>query len=134
MSSLSIGLLAKKSGYSVATLRYYEQLGLIESRTRLAGQPRYFLSNTERRLQAIQLLQNLGFTLREILSLAHMTGGPALRCKKFVKKLQEKFDEVEKGLVKQRLRKKQISRTLKLCLKSGNGLKSTSIAILLGLA
>jgi MerR family copper efflux transcriptional regulator len=133
MNSLSIGLLSKKSGTSVATLRYYEQLGLIQSRSRLAGETRYFLSDTECCLEAIRMLQELGFTLREIRALAKMSGSPAARCRKFAKKLGEKLDEIQKSLAAQARRKDKIKRTLRLCEKGDSGLRSVAIGTLLGL-
>jgi MerR family copper efflux transcriptional regulator len=133
MNSLSIGQLSVKSGLSVASLRYYEQIGLIQSRTRLAGKPRHFYSDAVKRLEAIGQLQELGFTLKEIRDLAGSLGSPAVRCRKLLKKLREKLEETEKSLALQRLRRERISRTLKTCQRLGSGISRLAIGQLLGL-
>jgi DNA-binding transcriptional MerR regulator len=133
MYLLSIGNLAGKSGLSVASLRYYEQIGLIQSRTRQAGKPRYFYSDSIRRLEAVGQLQDLGFTLKEIRGLALGASSPARRFRNFLKKLQEKLEEAENSLVLLRRRRQLVSRTLKNCRRGGSAISRLAIGELLGL-
>jgi MerR family redox-sensitive transcriptional activator SoxR len=61
---LSIGAVAARAGVTVATVRYYEQLGLITS-FRTSGNQRRFPRHVLRRLAFIAAAQRVGLTLQE---------------------------------------------------------------------
>ncbi len=65
---LTIGEIAARSGLSVATLRFYEQQGLIAS-TRTAGNQRRFPQHVLRRLAFVGAAQRVGLPLGEIAGL-----------------------------------------------------------------
>ncbi len=59
----------KLSGVSVRTLRYYDKIGLLKPVSKTEGGHRVY-SNTElKKLQQIQFLKTIGFTLNEILTM-----------------------------------------------------------------
>ena len=62
---LSVGDVARRSGYAASALRYYEAEGLI-SATRSGGGRRQFERNVLRRLAFIRAASNIGLTLDEI--------------------------------------------------------------------
>src|SRR3954467_2803200 len=62
---LSVGEVARRSGYAASALRYYESEGLI-SATRTSGGRRQFERNVLRRLAFIRAASNIGLTLEEI--------------------------------------------------------------------
>src|SRR6478735_10786786 len=62
---LSVGDVARRSGYAASALRFYEAEGLI-SATRSAGGRRQFQRNVLRRLAFIRAASNIGLTLDEI--------------------------------------------------------------------
>ena len=62
---LTIGQVAKRTGLSIPTIRYYEMEGLIFP-ARSAGGQREFISADIRRLSFILIAQQLGFSLQEI--------------------------------------------------------------------
>ena len=75
-----IGDLAVKTGVSTRTIRYYEELGMIEPQERSNGGFRRYSDDQTRRLEIIQGLKSLGFELeriRELFTLRHSvkTGG-----------------------------------------------------------
>ena len=77
---MRIGDLAVRSGVSTRTIRYYEELGMIEPQERTNGGFRRYSDDQERRLEIIQGLKALGLELeriRELFSLKHRveTGG-----------------------------------------------------------
>ena len=75
MSDHAIGDLAKLTGTKVATIRYYEQIGLLPEPARTAGNQRRYGSETVHRLRFVRHARELGFPLvavRELLSLAQM--------------------------------------------------------------
>ena len=81
---MQIGDLAAKTGVSTRTIRYYEELGMIEPQERTDGGFRRYSDDQERRLEIIQGLKTLGFELeriRELFSLKDRveTGGDLAR-------------------------------------------------------
>ena len=62
---MKIGELANLVGVAPSTIRYYEQVGLIDPPVRISGQRR-FAKNAEQILRFIQLAQAGGFTIAEI--------------------------------------------------------------------
>ncbi|HKY50114.1 MAG TPA: MerR family transcriptional regulator [Candidatus Limnocylindria bacterium] len=67
-----IGELAAKVGLTERTIRYYEELGLLESVKRLDGGVRVYTDDDVRRLRYIGKLKTLGLTLQEMLELERM--------------------------------------------------------------
>ncbi|QPC88774.1 MerR family transcriptional regulator [Mesorhizobium sp. NBSH29] len=77
MNLLDIGVLAEKSGVPASTLRYYEEIGLIESLGR-HGLRRQFGFEALTQLALISLGKTAGFSLEEIKSAFGKHGAPAL--------------------------------------------------------
>lgn len=67
-----IGELAAKVALTERTIRYYEELGLLESVKRLDGGVRVYTDDDVRRLRYIGKLKMLGLTLQEMLELERM--------------------------------------------------------------
>jgi DNA-binding transcriptional MerR regulator len=63
---LKIGDIAKQTGVSVGTLRYYETLKLLDPVERGDNSYRYYHSETIRQVQFIKKAQALGFSLEDI--------------------------------------------------------------------
>lgn len=68
METYSIGQLAKKATVSNRTLRYYEELGLIVPKSRGSNRYRYYDEHHLQRLQTIKMLQESGFSLKDIVA------------------------------------------------------------------
>ncbi len=64
-----IGELAQRVGLTERTIRYYEELGLLDSVKRLDGGQRVYTDVDVRRLRFIQKLKMLGLSLQEMLEL-----------------------------------------------------------------
>ena len=70
---LTIGKLASATGTKVETIRYYEQIGLLPTPARSAGNYRTYEDEHLRRLSFIRRARDLGFSIdqvRELLGLA----------------------------------------------------------------
>ncbi len=67
-----IGEVAAKVALTERTIRYYEELGLLDSVTRLEGGKRVYTDDDVRRLKFIRKLKVLGLTLQEMLELEGM--------------------------------------------------------------
>ncbi|MEQ1942089.1 helix-turn-helix domain-containing protein [Mesorhizobium sp. VNQ89] len=77
MNLLDIGVLSEKSGVPASTLRYYEEIGLIESLGR-RGLRRQFGPEALTQLALISLGKTAGFSLEEIRSVFGRQGIGAL--------------------------------------------------------
>jgi len=64
-----IGELASRVSMTERTIRYYEELGLLESVKRLDGGVRVYTDDDVRRLRYIKKLKTLGLSLQEMLEL-----------------------------------------------------------------
>jgi len=67
-----IGEIAQRLGLTERTIRYYEEVGLLESVKRIEGGRRVYTDDDVRRLRFIQKLKMLGLTLQEMLELEGM--------------------------------------------------------------
>lgn len=63
---MKIGEVARRTGLTVDTIRYYERRGLIEAPARLESRYRDFDQSVLLRLETVKQLQQLGLTLDEI--------------------------------------------------------------------
>ncbi len=84
VKSFKIGELATLVEMSPRTIRYYEEIGLLQSGKRTQGGKRVFTENDLQRLRFIKRLKHLGLTLSEMNELAsiykiHQTNGDVLR-------------------------------------------------------
>jgi len=66
MRQLSIGEVARQTGITVETLRYYEFLGLLPTPARTRGGSRRYTSDIITQLHFIKHAQTLGLSLRDI--------------------------------------------------------------------
>jgi MerR family redox-sensitive transcriptional activator SoxR len=62
---LTVGDIARRSGFAESAVRYYEGLGLLMA-TRTSGGQRRFERNTLRRLAFIKAARNIGLSLGEV--------------------------------------------------------------------
>ncbi|WP_086931126.1 helix-turn-helix domain-containing protein [Agarilytica rhodophyticola] len=92
--TLDIGTVAKYSGLPSATLRFYEEKGLIKSTGR-KGLRRLFDAQVLERLALISLGRSAGFSLQEIAGMLTVDGTNIDR-----QQLSEKADELDKHIRK----------------------------------
>lgn len=78
--AMKIGALAGRSGLSVKTLRYYEDLGLLPAIGRSEGGYRLFGEESLQRLEFIRRLKTLGLSLEEIQGCLAVHDAGALPC------------------------------------------------------
>lgn len=65
-SALQIGAVAEVTGFSIHTIRYYEQLNLIRKPSRSQGGFRLYSHETVEKILFIKKAQSFGLTLSEI--------------------------------------------------------------------
>lgn len=72
----SIGEMSRRTGVKVPTIRYYEQIGVLENAGRSAGNQRRYDRAALDRLQFVRHARDLGFSLDDIRSLIELQTRP----------------------------------------------------------
>ena len=74
---MKIGQVAREAGVSVDTIRFYERRGVLPAPERRPSGYRMFTEATVERIRTARGLQNMGFTLDEVIDAlgAHDAGG-----------------------------------------------------------
>lgn len=76
----SIGEMARRTGVKVPTIRYYEQIGLIEPPERTSGNQRRYSKSALERLSFVRHARELGLSLEAIGELAQLSQRPDMAC------------------------------------------------------
>ncbi|BCS52756.1 MerR family transcriptional regulator [Geobacter sp. SVR] len=87
----SIGELAKTLGLTTRTLRYWEEVGIIESAQRADGATRGYTPYYVRRIRFIMKLKELGLTIKEMQDL-YIAYGEAKETVRMIPRLIEILD------------------------------------------
>lgn len=83
---IAIGDLAKSIGLTTRTLRYWEEVGIIESEERVGGANRGYSPYYVRRIKFIMKLKELGLTIKEMQEL-YVAYGEAKRTNQVIPRL-----------------------------------------------
>ena len=89
---VSIGDLAKSLGLTTRTLRYWEEVGIIESEERLDGATRGYAPYYVRRIKFIIKLKDLGLTIKEMQDL-YAAYGEAKQTDRMIPQLNKILDK-----------------------------------------
>jgi MerR family transcriptional regulator, repressor of the yfmOP operon len=89
---ISIGELAKAVGLTTRTLRYWEEVGIIESVQRADGATRGYNPYYARRIRFIIKLKELGLTIKEMQDL-YVAYGEAKQTERVIPRLIEILDD-----------------------------------------
>jgi len=93
-----IGEIAKESGVTVRTVRYYDELGLLKSSEKTGGGQRVFSATDAVYIKRILELKALGFSLEEIRGIIKLGSSDKtgeLRRNALLKSYREKLGETE---------------------------------------
>lgn len=78
--SLSIGVLARQTGCTVPTIRYYEEIGLLPAGPRTEGGRRAYDQAAVRRLTFIRRCRDFGFSIEQVRELVGLVDEPDRPC------------------------------------------------------
>jgi len=108
-----IGVLAKETQVPVKTIRYYEELGLLDKPKRTSSGYRVYSHDTVSKLGFIKKAQALGFTLSEIRGIIkHSRKNVNSCCSYLEKELQKKLGILESKMAELRQMKKGLKQLL----------------------
>ena len=114
---MQIGEIAKQSGFSKDTLRYYEKIGLIQltKQQRGANNYRIYDGRILQELELIKKLKNVGFTLNEIKDLKRMGALDMISCGAVGPLVKEKLMKIETQLAELQEQKRKLLLLMQSC-------------------
>jgi MerR family mercuric resistance operon transcriptional regulator len=104
---LTIGQVARRAGFGIETVRFYERKGLIDEPPRRTSGYRQYPASVISRLRFIKRAKDLGFSLREIKELLSLRVEPTTTCSDIQKRAEAKIADVE-GKIRSLERMKEV--------------------------
>lgn len=77
---LSIGTIARQTGCTVPTIRYYEEIGLLPAAPRTEGGQRHYAKAVVRRLTFLRRCRDFGFSIAQVRDLVGLVDRPERPC------------------------------------------------------
>lgn len=111
----SIGDLSRRTGVKVPTIRYYEQMGLIEVPERSEGNQRRFGKTELERLAFIRHARDLGLTIGSIRELIELSGHADKPCTDADRIAKEQLDSVRERIARLQKLEKELERIATCC-------------------
>lgn len=115
MPGMAIGKLAEIAATKVQTIRYYEEIGLIQPFKRSEGGHRLFDPRDVQRLKFIRHARELGFGIEEIRGLLQLSDNPDTSCAAADTIARTHLEQVEIRLTKLRALRKELKRMVEEC-------------------
>ncbi len=112
---LSIGQLSKQTDVKIATIRYYEDVGLMTSSERTQGNQRRYDSTQIERLSFIKHARELGFSLDAISALINLQEYPDWSCQQAFDIARGQLTEVRMKVKQLKALEKELNRIVKGC-------------------
>lgn len=111
----AIGALAERSGCSVATIRYYEEIGLIPLAKRQANGHRVYDSRSVNLLTFIRRCRDFGFPIEQVRELVALSQSDARACTETLAIAQTHLRAVRGKLAELRELERSLSRMAAAC-------------------
>jgi len=112
---LAIGTLSRRTGTKVQTIRYYEEIGLMNEAGRTAGGQRRYDEKDLDRLAFIRHSRQLGFSLDSIRELLDLADNPAQSCSEADSIARRQLGQVEQRIKRLQALKKELRRMVAEC-------------------
>ena len=109
----SIGQLSKRTGVKIPTIRYYEQMGLIDAPERSEGNQRRYTREGLERLSFIRHSRDLGFSIENIKGLLELSQHPDKPCNDAHNIAVQHLEDVQGKIAKLRRLEKELKRISK---------------------
>jgi MerR family transcriptional regulator, copper efflux regulator len=113
--ALTIGLVARRAGVGVETVRFYERQGLIEEPPRRLSGYREYDDEVVSRLGFIRRAKDLGFTLKEIKELLSLRRDPATSATDVKRQTETKIADIEKKIRSLQKMKRALAKLTSAC-------------------
>jgi DNA-binding transcriptional MerR regulator len=133
-SPLTIGALAAQTGCNVATIRYYEEIGLLPKASRGPGGHRVYRDADLRRLTFIRRCRDFQFPIERVRELVNLIGNPERDCSEAKDLAEDQLVLVRKKLVELRALEKSLLDFAESCSSKCAGGPASGCVILQDLA
>ena len=115
MSALTIGKLARATGTTVETIRYYEKSGLIAAPARTDGNYRSYRPEDLERLRFVRRTRDLGFSLDEVRALLDMAEQRDRDCRTVDELANRHLEEIDRKIADLTMLKRELSGVISSC-------------------
>ena len=112
---LTIGLVARRAGVGVETVRFYERQGLIEEPPRRLSGYREYGDDVVSRLGFIRRAKELGFTLKEIKELLSLRRDPSTPAADVRRRAEAKIADIDAKIRTLQKMKKALTKLTSIC-------------------
>jgi DNA-binding transcriptional MerR regulator len=112
---MKIGEVAQRAGVSVDTVRFYERRGVLPAAQRRPSGYRMFSESTVERIRMARALQDLGFTLDEVIDALQAHDGGGATCESERWRLEAVVDRLDAKIAQLRRARRNAIQTLEDC-------------------
>jgi DNA-binding transcriptional MerR regulator len=112
---MKIGQVADLAAVSVDTVRFYERRGVLPVPERTPSGYRTYTSATVERIRLARRLQQLGFTLDEVIDALHATDRGDITCQSERWRLEAVLDRIDSKITELREARSQVQEVMSAC-------------------
>jgi DNA-binding transcriptional MerR regulator len=112
---MKIGQLAGQAGVTVDTVRFYERRGLLPAPERMASGYRTYTPATVERMRLARRLQQLGFTLDEVIDALHANDRGGASCDSERWRLEVVLERIDTKIATLRAGRREVRAVLAAC-------------------
>ena len=112
---LSIGQMSLRTGVKIPTIRYYEQMGLINAPLRSSGNQRRYSKDELERLSFIKHARDLGLPIEAIAELLQLSSQPEQPCEDADKIAKQHLEVISERIRKLKKLEKELKRISSNC-------------------
>jgi DNA-binding transcriptional MerR regulator len=112
---MKIGQVATDADVTVDTVRFYERRGLLPAPQRRPSGYREYPPSTVERIRMARALQNLGFTLDEIIEMLHAHDAGTATCDSEQWRLEAALDRIDARIAELRRTRRLVTTTMREC-------------------
>ena len=112
---MKIGQVAGQAGVTVDTVRFYERRGLLPAPERMASGYRTYTPATVERIRLAKRLQQLGFTLDEVIDALHATDRGGASCDSERWRLEVVLERIDTKIAALRAGRLEVRSVLAAC-------------------
>jgi len=112
---MKIGQLAAEADVTIDTVRFYERRGVLPEPARRPSGYREYPPSTVERIRMARMLQNLGFTLNEIIDMLHAHDTGSATCDSEQWRLEGALDRIDAKITELRRTRRLITKAMQEC-------------------
>jgi DNA-binding transcriptional MerR regulator len=112
---MKIGQVATEADVSVDTVRFYERRGVLPTPRRRPSGYREYQASTVERIRMARTLQQMGFTLEEIIDALHAHDTGTATCESELWRMEAVVDRIDAKISELRRTRRTITATISEC-------------------